>query len=114
VGLLAVFAFLFHFAAPTLYELAGPAADGLTKTFICSGGFAKEVYLDKDGKPVQPGKTDHEDCKFSCAHHCAAMFASTLALAKPSWAILLGMLVGPTHGGDHVAGASAPRGPPPA
>lgn len=111
-GFLALLAILLHVAVPTAYELAGPSAQGLIKTVICSGGMAKEVYLDKDGKPVRTNTADHEGCKTSCMHHCAALFVSTLSLAKPSWAIMLGTFAGSASTDAQYSGASHPRGPP--
>jgi hypothetical protein len=110
-GLLALTAILLHVAVPTAYELS-PATAGLLKTVICSGGLAKEVYLDKDGKPVHPEKTSHNDCKFSCLHHCAALGVSALAVVAPSWAILLNVFTSSERSWAEHHGVSNPRGPP--
>lgn len=108
----ALLAILLHVVVPTAYELSGPSSQGLIKTVICSGGMAKEVYLDENGKPVPTNNADHEGCKTSCLHHCAALFVSTIGFIKPSWSILLGTLVASSSADAQFAGASHPRGPP--
>lgn len=112
MGMFALLGILLHVAVPAAYELSGPATQGLLKTVICSGGVAKEVYLDKDGKPVHPSKADHDDCKSSCLHHCAALAVSTVATASPTWTIVLSVLTGSTAASTQYHGASHPRAPP--
>jgi len=111
-GLLALLAIFLHVVVPTAYDLSASSTQGLIKTVICSGGMAKEVYLDENGKPVPTNNADHEGCKTSCLHHCAALFVSTIGFIKPSWAILLGTLVASSSADAQFAGASHPRGPP--
>ncbi len=109
VAFLAIF---LHVVVPTAYEISGPSVAGLLKTVICSGGVATEVYIDADGKPVHPANTGHQDCKFSCLHHCAALAVSALTIVSPSWTILLTVLTGAESAPAHVVNASNPRGPP--
>lgn len=80
VTLVAMLAMVFHVATPLATALSLSRADGLFTTIICSGGEAKEVTFDKDGKPVRHAPSQHTDCT-NCIHHCAvAMLASVAAL----------------------------------
>lgn len=83
VMLVALLAMLFHVAAPlatalSLSRVAGGRADGLYTTIICSGGEAREVTFDKDGKPVRHTPGQHTDCTY-CIHHCAAAMLVSIA-----------------------------------
>ncbi|MEN6543129.1 DUF2946 family protein [Parvibaculum sp.] len=109
---MALLAIFLHVVVPTAYEISGPNVAGLMKTIICSGGVATEVYIDGNGKPVHPANSGHQDCKFSCLHHCAALAVSALSVASPSWTILLNVLTGAESAQAHVTSASNPRGPP--
>lgn len=83
-GLVALCAIFLHIAVPAVLTLAAPSAHGLIKTVICSGGVTKEIYLDQDGNPVKQAPSgEHEDCKFSCVHHCAAMAATAIGTVSP-------------------------------
>lgn len=112
LGIFALVAILLHVTVPTAYSLSGPATQDLLKTVICSDGVAKEVYIDKDGNLVHPSTVDHDACKFSCLHHCAALTVATIAMAKPDWAIVLSLLTGASPADAPNYGASHPRAPP--
>lgn len=109
---LAFLAIFLHVVVPTAYEVSGPNVAGLLTTVICSGGVATEVYIDENGKPVQPANSGHQDCKFSCLHHCAALAVSALTLSSPTWTILANVLTNAVSAPAHAVTASSPRGPP--
>lgn len=112
LGLFALIAIVLHVAVPTALQMAAPATDGLLKMVICSGGEAREVFLDKNGKPVSPATSDHDACKFSCLHHCAALIAATAAGASPEWTIVFGILTSSNEAAALHRDGSHPRAPP--
>lgn len=112
LGLFALVAIVLHVAVPTALQMVAPATDGLLKTVICSGGEAREVFLDKDGKPVSPTTSDHDACKFSCLHHCAALVTAMVASVSPEWTIVFGVLTTPSDTAALHRGGSHPRAPP--
>ncbi len=112
LGLFALIAIVLHVAVPTALQMAAASTDGLLKMVICSGGEAREVFLDKNGKPVSPPASDHDACKFSCLHHCAALATVVVAGISPEWTIVFDIL---TSSGDTAAlnrDGSHPRAPP--
>lgn len=109
--MIALLAILLHVAVPMLYDLAGPSTRGLIQTTICAGGEAKQVFLDRNGQPVQQTPAKHHDCN-SCISHCSALLVATFAAATPHLIALIATppVAGFAHALLH-AGAHA-RGPP--
>jgi NAD-dependent dihydropyrimidine dehydrogenase PreA subunit len=110
-GMIALLAILLHVAVPTLYDLSGPATRGLIQMTICAGGEAKDIYLDRDGKPVQQAPAEQHDCK-SCIHHCAAIAVAVFAAAAPRWVAILATPAAPSLVTGLFQAAAHPRGPP--
>lgn len=80
VGALMAFAMFFQAGVPLLYNLAPPQARGLMQITICSGGFAKVVTVDENGKPVKEAPASSKYSGNSCVHHCGGgllCYAST-------------------------------------
>lgn len=83
VVLLAMLAMVFHVITPLTTSLSMSRADGLFTTIICSGGEAKEVTFDKNGKPVhQAPSKEHSDCS-NCIHHCGLALLTVITALPP-------------------------------
>lgn len=112
-SLLALLAIFLHIASPLALQLAGPAAQHLLQTVICSGGEAKTVYLDAEGKPVEPAApaTSQHDCK-SCIHHCGAALAAQFAFVAQGWVLPAPAALVHTLVSGFTATDGHPRAPP--
>lgn len=112
LGLFALVAIVLHVAVPTALQMAAPATDGLLRMVICSDDGAREILLDKNGKPVEPAGDHHDNCKFSCLHHCAALATAAVAGISPEWTIVFTVLATPSDAAALHRDGSHPRAPP--
>ncbi|MFZ3032714.1 MAG: hypothetical protein WA138_01685 [Parvibaculum sp.] len=112
VGAVAAFAMFFMSVAPLIYNLAPAQVRGLMQITICSGGVAKQITVDENGKPVKEAPAS----KYSggtCAHHCSTLACHAVSTVVAF--VLLGVLrASPSDTMMHGLNAifSHARGPP--
>lgn len=110
-GTFALLAILLHVVIPTAYDLASPATLGLMQATICAGGEARQILIDRDGKPVQPTPAQNHDCK-ACVSHCAALFVAAITSDAPHWTLIFSAPLVPVLALSLLYAGVHPRGPP--